>query len=234
MARKADPNDVIDDFQRQLRLSLINWGRTVTRLGPKRNGLRKEASIDAFLRAAVGFETFRSDWHIAAINRDASVFSKAVQLTVRTMVAGTRGDYRGAADFVTLVVPKHPNVNLIRAIVDPLGKNITFQDGSWERRADRELASPYREKVRGLTDKQKHLIDAVAAIRNAIAHRSMGSVAEMNSKLLLLPAGLHRGINRIQISGLGSYLWASAPGRSAARVELFFRSLRNIAESLRT
>lgn len=71
MARKADPNDVVDDFQRFLGAARLNFASIVGELAGK-SKLQKEASIDAFLRAAVGFETFRSDWHIAAITAASS------------------------------------------------------------------------------------------------------------------------------------------------------------------
>jgi hypothetical protein len=230
MARKADPNDVIDEFQAFLDATRTNFGRIVQRLNG-RPKLQKEASIDAFLRAAVGFETFRSDWHIAAINRDASVFGKTMRESIKSTVKSAR-DYRGASDLISVSLKKHPSVKVIRTIVDPLGRNVAFPDG-WDKRCDRELASPYRDRVIGLSAQRVAVVDAVTAIRNAIAHRSPGSVATMNDTVNLLPAGLRRGVRRIRLSGLGSYLWASPRGRPEARVELFSDALKDVAEALR-
>jgi hypothetical protein len=230
VSRKADPNDVIDEFQAYLTSSRRNFGRIVRRLNrtPK---LQKEASIDAFLRAAVGFETFRSDWHIAAINRDASVFAKTMRDSIKATVKSAR-DYRGGADLISISLPRHPSVKVIRGVVDPLGRNVAFPDG-WEKRCERELASPYKEKVTAMTTQHEAVVAAVVSIRNAIAHRSPWSVAEMNTAIQVLPAGLRRGMRRIRLAGLGSYLWASPRGHAEARVELFYAALTDVAEALR-
>jgi len=45
--------------------------------------------VDGFLNAAIGWESFRSDWHIAAINRDSGPFVGDLQ--------ATDGTERGAA-----------------------------------------------------------------------------------------------------------------------------------------
>lgn len=72
MARKRDPDDEVDRFLASVVASLDLWSRTQHALESSDLGLRKVASLDAFVRIAVEWEGFRSRWHIAAINRDSS------------------------------------------------------------------------------------------------------------------------------------------------------------------
>jgi hypothetical protein len=230
MARKAEPNDIIEDFRADLEKVRLNLRELIGLI--KQDRLLKEIAIDTFLRAAVSFETFRSDWHIAAINRDAAVFAKTLTKSIKGTVAGGR-DYRGASDFVEPAIGKNPSVAVIRTIVDPLGRNVSFgKTDEWVKRAKRELAPRYVARVRALTDQDMAIITAVIATRNCISHRSSGSVREMNAALQRLPAGLRRPVNDVSVKGIGAYPWASPPGQNAARATRFLTELRRIASVL--
>ena len=231
VARKIDPNEIVDEFRDDLE-TVRNTFAVLIEL-TNEEPLLTELSIDTFVRAAVAFETFRSDWHIAAINRDAAVFLKSLSKSIRSTVAGAR-DYRGAADLVQVGIVKNPSVAVIRNIVDPLGRNVAFGDtNGWKKRADRELAPRYTARVRALTAGDLTIITAVIAIRNCIAHHSAGSVTEMNGALQRLPAGLRKPTNRVSVKGIGAYLWAAPPGQTRARTTHFIRELRRIASILK-
>lgn len=230
MARKVDPNDIIEDFRADLERVRLILSDLIDLIDKDR--LLKEIALDTFLRAAVSFETFRSDWHIAAINRDPTVFEKTLSKSLRGTVAGGR-DYRGAADFIELAIGKNPSIAVIRAIVDPLGRNVAFGNtDEWVKRAKRELAPRYVARVKALTDQDMTIVTAVIATRNCIAHRSSGSVREMNAALQRLPAGLRRPINDVSVKGIGAYLWASPPGQGAARATRFLGELGRVATVL--
>src|SRR5437870_5401495 len=128
-----DPNDVIDDFAEVI--DSLRDTYDVLLIAGGTDALKKQVSVDVFLRAAVGFESFRSEWHIAAINQDATRFRECVQESIRGTVSGAR-EYRGAAPRIVLDVPRYPSVAVIRAIVDPLGRNVAFGDAAgWKVRA---------------------------------------------------------------------------------------------------
>ncbi len=84
--RKQNPNDVVEDFQVLIAASLSTWTQMCAQISG--NELRKNASVDALLNAAIGWESFLSDWHIAAINRDSGPF--VVDLQARVCAAGLR------------------------------------------------------------------------------------------------------------------------------------------------
>lgn len=232
MPRKRDPNAVVDDFQRLLDESVRTFVVVYKRVnldGP----LSKQLSIDAFMRAAVGWEEFRSDWHIAAINCDASILSGAIRTAAQAALGGTRL-YSRARRYVAVSLPKHPTLEQVRELVDPSDRNVNFAEG-WVQRASRELASAYRARVVGLTSDDHALIGAVVAIRNCIAYRSPSAITAMNKALARAPTPLRRGNRRIRTSGLGSHLWATPRGanNNDSRVEIYHSRLRDIAERLR-
>jgi hypothetical protein len=138
--RKQNPNDVVDAFLTTLNKSLATWGgvrHAVGESGP----LAKQASIDAFLRAAVAFETFRSDWHVAAINRHSSAFKTDLANRVGQSVSGR---WPGLVGRVRIDLPAHPSLSIVKHMLDPRGRNISLSDAAtWKDRASRELADPY-------------------------------------------------------------------------------------------
>ena len=91
--RKRDPNTLVDLFQNELNRSLGDWAAllAVNRTQPS----ARRATMDAFSRAVVAFERFRSEWHIAAIARDAARFSESQEARLERVLkeAGTRVSY---------------------------------------------------------------------------------------------------------------------------------------------
>jgi hypothetical protein len=228
--RKKNPNDVIDDFKDLVSNSLSAWTQMCAQING--NELKKNASVDAFLNAAIGWESFLSDWHIAAINRDSTSFAADLQKRVEDSVSGR---WRGLKGRVTLSIPKHPSLDLVRELIDPEGGNISFGGkDKWRDRATRELCDPYRARILALTDRDHRLIRSVVAIRDCVSHRSQKASDAMNDALTQLAAAdsaLRRTQARVQPSGIGAYLFAATAG--GRRVEIYHRRLGDIAEALR-
>lgn len=230
--RKQNPNDVLDAFLGELDDSIDTWRRLRVNVGVS-GDLAKRVSIDAFQRAAVAFEGFRSDWHVAAINRDSGHFKADLVQRVEQSVTGR---WKGLAGLVQIDLPKHPSLGIIRSLLDPDGQNVSLgSSAAWTKRAEEHLCTPYRDAVLALPRKDLLLIDAVVSVRNLVSHGSEKASNEMNRALRQLHGhhdpDLRRGTNRIEPSGIGSYLNANRHG--ARRVEMFHSRLREIAENLR-
>jgi hypothetical protein len=232
--KKRDPNKVIDEFQATLGESAITWGEIGHRIGWEAD-LAKALSVDAFLRAAVAWETFRSDWHVAAINNDSSAFRKEL---LRRYQASMDDKWHGMSKWVSVDLPKHPSLDVVSSLIDARGFNVTFESSEkWVSRCATELVSPWREKAMSLGLPDHRLVDSITALRDCIAHRSRGSIERLDlalKKLSLVPdKPLRRGTNRVQPSGIGAYLFAIAGPAGARRVQVFHARLDGIAESLR-
>jgi hypothetical protein len=169
MARKRDPDDEVDRFLASVADSLDLWKRTQHALDSSDLGLRKEASLDAFVRVAVEWEGFRSRWHIAAINRDSSAYRAQLEARFRASIKD-RG-FRELEPYVHVALPAQMSVATVQRLLDPLGRNISFSD-NWTDRARAELANPYSAKVQSLSSADLRVVFASEKLRNAIVHRS--------------------------------------------------------------
>ncbi len=228
--RKQNPNDVVEDFQVLIAASLSTWTQMCAQISG--NELRKNASVDALLNAAIGWESFLSDWHIAAINRDSGPFVVDLQARVEQSVVGR---WPGVRSRIALSIPAHPSLELVRELIDPDGGNISFGNrDKWIDRVQKQLNDPYCARVLALPDRDHRLIAAVVAIRDCIAHRSKKASDAMNAALANLAhadRALRREQARVQPSGIGAYLYAQTTG--GRRVERYHQRLSDIAESLR-
>jgi hypothetical protein len=141
-----------------------------------------EASEVCLLRLAVAWEAYRSDWHIAAVNRDPSTLLKQLQQkALRDVIIPPK-----YTDFVTLQakkIPRHLNIASVKSILDSSGRNVTFSDrADAERRAKAELAPSLRAKILSLPDDWR-LIELLMSFRNLIVHRSSQSVSKVNQSI---------------------------------------------------
>lgn len=233
MPRKRDPSDEVDHFVAEVAESLDLWGRTQTALASSDLGLRKVASRDAFVRIAVGWEGFRSRWHIAAINRDSSAYRVDVETRFRASIKG-RG-FGELDPFVRVALPAHLSLATVQRLLDPHDRNISFGE-KWTDRARAELAPLYAAKILSLSPADLLLVTACEKIRNAIVHRSQSSVDEMNTALVVLDPTVDADLvrtSRVTASGIAAYLHARPLPVSAQRVEVWHRRLRDVASRLR-
>jgi hypothetical protein len=232
--RKQNPNDVVLVLHVEIDDAMEAWGGLREVLGT--SGPRaKRVTVDAFTRIAVAFETFRSDWHIAAINRDSTAFR--AMLGDRATASVRAGRFPALADHVRVELPSHPPLALIRDILDPQGGNLPLNTHEqWAKRAGTELCDPWKQKICAMRDDDRALLNAVVAIRNLVAHQSPRASAAMNQALVEFSPGdaayLRRGDRTIHPSGIGNYLNAE-PARGLARAQYYAQRLRNLVSALR-
>jgi hypothetical protein len=231
MARTRDPNDEVDHFAATVGSSLDLWERTQRALESSDLELRKVASLDAFVRVAVGWEGFRSRWHIAAINRDSSAYRADLESRFRASIKGK--GFGGLEPFVHVALPVQLSVATVQRLLDPLGRNISFGD-KWTDRARAELATQYAVKVQSLSPADLRLVAACEKIRNAVVHRSPSSVDEMNTALVVLDPTVDMELvrtSKVSAAGIAAYLHARP--QSQRRVEVWHHRLRDVAGRLR-
>lgn len=190
--------------------------------------------MDAFNRAAVAFERFRSDWHIAAITRDASRFAVTQQERLERTL--NEGGQRTLVPYVHLAVPKHPTLEQAADLLDATGGNVAIANiERWKDLASRDLADPWRAKVQDISWQHAKAAAAVIAIRNAAAHQSPRSLNAMSDAVgdLTHPvhAGLQRVVNSVTLTGIPGYLHGSAG--THRRVERYHDLLHDLSDGLR-
>lgn len=118
---KVDPDVVVDDFITTIRSSHRDWQTIDIALTAQPVAIKRKAATDSFLQLAVTWESFMSDWWVAAINRDSTTF-------VATLEARLRGyakrDMRldPTADLAaTLITKAHLDLEAVRRLLDPGG-----------------------------------------------------------------------------------------------------------------
>jgi hypothetical protein len=233
MPRKQDPDDVIDDFRSTLNGALQEWRQMRDTLLSESSRLAKRATIDGFTRVSVSFEQFRSDWHIAAINRDSTALQSTLRTELQKILA--ESNHPAIASWTRVDLPKHPSLHEIRDLLDPTQSNLSISSyKSWTKRAKRELASPYLDRLQQMRNDDRKVMNAVIKIRNVLMHGSSNAGTAMNLALANFDSrdvDLRRGAYDVRPSGLGSYLMADRGGRT--RFELYVVRLGGLARRLR-
>jgi hypothetical protein len=231
--RKKNPNDVVAAFQAEVGAVVSDWSAMRTAIGASTGALAKRATVDAFTRVAVAFETFRSDWHIAAINRDSSTLQSKLTSYVHDQLKSSR--YPSLASRVRVSLPAHPPLDLIQEILDPQGGNLSIGGfNHWKKRAGTELADPWRSKITGMHTDDRAVLNAVIAVRNALAHESVRSSSSMNSALSSFGApdsDLRRGTRNVRPSGIAAYLNA-VTAQTDTRFQRYSTRLHSLSASL--
>jgi hypothetical protein len=244
---KRDPNRDIDDFLADLKNIQGRWIATFDVLreadlpSDARERLLKESCVDAFLRAAVSFEGFRSDWHITAIHRKSRKFTARLEERFRSRLQGDDA-LKGASAYASMRIPGHLSLSATRRLADPVGRNISLKSSgkrTWADRAAAELEEPFCSAVRSLPSADWKLMTAIDAVRNHLAHRSLDSVEHMNSALTALDATRDPGLRaggtyRVRTGGVPRYLWAYAEGNDGlCRLVVYYDRMRDIVNALR-
>lgn len=230
--RKRDPNALIDQFQADLTISR-NDRKRLCDAAPNVM-LARRATMDAFARTAVSFERFRSEWHIAAITRDAREFADYQRRRVEVLLKGN--DKASLLPYVSVNMPKHPTLEQVASLLDASGSNLSTPSvDAWKDLAKRDLAEPWRAQVVDISWSHSTAANAVIAIRNAVSHQSSKSLTAMSVALEKLThphhAGLQRPQNNVSLSGIPIYLHGSVEG--VARIEKYYDLLRDLVEDLR-
>jgi hypothetical protein len=212
VVRKRDPDDVVYAFMatvRRLRTQVQDIDDVVPSLANRRRVLE-----DALIRLAVTWEVFRSDWFIACMNRDSSEMKRAVTKAVEQQLNKGVGPSVGAlkSGWVQVVVPPHPTLEDIAAGLDPNNYNLSLPKSI---RNDGGLLAPqHQARVQRLSSADDQLLDALIALRNTLAHRSISSVDRMNTAIANIDRRVDPGLatpsgsRRIRLDGVGRYLGA--------------------------
>lgn len=228
--RKKDPNGVVDDYVSLVEESEEIWADTVEALASER--LRKQASLDAFLRCAVGWETFLSDWYIAAINRSPHQFVNAMRDSCVKQVPPTWSPR------IEFGFGDHPTVDHVISALDAGGRNVTFKDGDeLKKRAKADLTDPYLSKVQSINVRDLRVIEAVKATRDCLGHRSTASVRTLNERLDALSTAETQlrkgGASTLRLTGIGKYLYGRRSVNGERRIVAYHHRLSGICEKLR-
>ncbi len=250
MARTADPNRYLDDFQDEILQSLKRYQRleTVLASSNESDSIKKGVAEDAAFRLGVLWETFQGDWHLAAISRDPRAFVGTMQGELNSKVSDIWA--RSVIEAVSpdaLTVPKRPTMAQVMKMLDPQGFNVTFADmKSWKKSADKHLAGNYQARVNSVvTDLEAaSLLHLVKKTRNFLAHGSDGSKEEFNKASRVRGAGERIGLTGTaneflqreganKVSDAGKYLRAKQTPNGPRRIESLHTRISEVAEMLR-
>jgi hypothetical protein len=219
--------DVLDDGQ-------AAWDQS-QKADPAR---RKTVAEDILLRFVVGWEAFASEWFVACLNHDARQFKKSTDKKIESwfrkeLANSPYGGHKLQASAPTLLLSKQPPVSVVRALLDPHGRNIEFENfQAFTDRAHRELAQAYAGRAQALLNAgASEIVDAGLSIRNTIAHRSQNAVKVMNEQIAAFPSYPDLRKKRVSSAGVGTYLNAHTPA-GEARLVVFRRELERTARRL--
>ena len=229
--RKISPQDIRDDFQKQL-ADLTNFYRAGTSalISEKDQSTLTEHSL---LACAVAWEGFISDMFIGYINVDSTRFKQHLNDSFKEHLQTQEKSKRVYEAFGRLQFPAHLSKAEVNSLANSSGNNITFPKfAELEERSEKWLAEPHADKFKALSKPQKALVDAVIGLRNHVAHRSHRSGEAMNGLLAagaLHTTGIKRGANNVK--NVGAWLKASPAGRNESRIEMIIKELGVIGAS---
>lgn len=235
--RKVDPTDLCLDLINEIidmRKFYISAAEALSDEAHADKQLSLLSEI-VFHQSYVMLESFISAWFIGCINRDASVYLRFREKSIRDSV-GEKFDAKDNS-WLSYSPPPHPDVNVLAKLLDKEEKNITFKTyAKMECRAKEWLSITWSSKISSIALDRQANINAAKAIRNCIAHRSQSSFREMNNVLQNLPNTdtstlLRRNINAV--NNVGAYLKALPLQQGKTRVEIFLDEFTQFADSLK-
>jgi len=215
--RKVDPADVRADFESASKdiVEYFNRVVAVVAVSPSKERDTSQLATQSFLALFVAFERFISDLVLAYLNRDFSVFQAALHARVSSSVRERFGD--GVHSLLSLKTHAHVRMTDLEAIVDPTGWNLTFPSiEKLKSFASNSLAAAHAARITSISVSEARLIETARAVRNFVAHQSVGSKKLMNDALSTVEVGNHnrhlgRGVNEVHT--VGSYLKAVHAGQ---------------------
>ena len=196
-----------------------------------------ESVENAFLRIVIGWEVFLSEWVVTCVVREPQVFEAQLQAEVdiwileKYAMTSTQLTASGFPPSLNATVRlASPSADEIRHLIDPRGNNVRLGSNvkkEWPKTAGRLLSTGYSARVTSAVPLPGRanvgVIEAGVAIRNALAHRSGRSTAEMKLRLSTMASGALR-VASLSTS-VGSYLkhkpagthaYVNIPNRTAA------------------
>lgn len=217
--RKIRPQDVRQDFATLVAERVAHFQRVEAGLRGSQHEKRDVSILsETTLHGVyVAFECFLSDLFLAYMNRDFSQYQNTLSAKIANSTRDRFGAWAQARISFTAVA--HMSVDRIEALIDPDSYNLTFKNvESLKQKANEWIAAPFRNAIAGLNDSDTHLIDAVHAIRNFVAHQSPSAKDRMNEELSTVVTGpgcpnLHLGRGTNDIHDVGSFLKTNAGGQ---------------------
>lgn len=234
--RKVRPQDVLAEFIQQADAALDHYDRVLSALSGTTNEKLDVSLMSKNLlhTVFVDFECFVSDLFISYLNRDFSQYQDTFETSVRASARDKHSPW--LAGRITFNRPAHVTLDELAEAIDPTGWNTTFKDSAvMKSKAQLWLADPYKSKVVDLDDEDARLIDTARALRNWIAHQSVGARRKMNDMLRDIEQGpgtpnheLGRGVR--EIINVGSFLKKMVGGERC--VQVYVRRLKEAARNL--
>ena len=195
---------------------------------------RKTVAEDVFLRMGVAWETFISDWFIGAINHDASRFRKVLERKMTAWLnqevdSSPYKNHASAFPAPRLSIGKNPKIATVRELLDPGEGNIEFRSYDDLRHRSRDHHVPkFVARIEQLDGAGAEIIEATLAMRNALAHRSVKAVKQMNTLVAAFPSYPSLRKATMSKNGIGTYLAADA-GAGDARLLAYATELKRIS-----
>ena len=225
---KQDPNDVVDRFISDVAAALDRTSRLL--LAPLTDQDENAVAENLLFSAVVAWETFRSDWHLAAINKDPSSFRGQLAQKIEAAIKVNLSERVSAIVMASLNLPNHYNVADVRAILDAEGRNVTFTGGKKEVTAHLDNLSPtWKLAASKMTKDERDTVALATKCRNAIAHRSDMSMQAFNSAMQDMKSSkgsVYKALareNAVRRNNIGTYLKALAvPAKSGKVSRVYF------------
>jgi hypothetical protein len=177
VANTANPDNVAFAFIESTRDALTQWQVVDQALTPQAPlAVRRRAASDAALGLAVSWETFISDWLVAAINREPSQYIANLTARVKNTVV-TEGIVPEEALSEQLLSVSRLNMSSIRSIIAPDGANVAIPDyRSLRSKSQRWLTPTYRTRIDNINGRTYAPIRPLRLIRNILSHHSPQSL----------------------------------------------------------
>ena len=181
----------------------------------------------ALLAASAHWESFLTELITARCNRDSSVIGSNARTRIKKALAREQVDH--LESFIE--VPKNLTVEEVRGLLDPAGKNVSFESANHlVDRVKEVLAQKDAQRFAALAPSDRASIDAWRAVRNHAAHRSGMSLQRMNT--VLRGSGLAPELKRTngEIRSAGHYLWCRPPvPKAGRRIEFMLTEMERVA-----
>ena len=181
---------------------------------------------------AVRFEVFKSDWFIAAVNREPARFSNHLTDQVRKRVRGKR-DLKPLEDRIEVQLPAHPTLAEVDDLLNPDGWNVSAATATeFKDLAGAVLDGDYATRARTIGARNRRTIETVSALRNLVVHHSPRS--QLNWEVAFA-AATDRDLRKPQTPPTASEIprFLHAPGNGRRRVAVLVERMVAVAEHLR-
>ncbi len=198
---------------------------------------RRLLAENTFLRVAIGWEIFISEWFIGCLSHDTTRFRHALEARIQPEVQtvfdrSILRPHLPKASAPSSTLPRQPGKQTVVKLIDPTGRNLEFSSlQNLIQEASVKLAPRYAKRAQALPGLgMADVIEPAMKIRNAISHRSQKSVREMNLRIRNIAA--IPALRKLSVSsdGVGTYLAAPIAGRP--RLLIFKDRFEIIASTL--